>query len=155
MNLTTQFTIQKNDLSSIDDISVLWKKLYSYHHFLRYEVKIFPTDSDWIRRRNKLINKSNELAVITAYDADNLIGYLVASVCSSDKTIGEIESLYVLEENRGEGVGEALMREGMNWLNCKGVFTQKIAVGFENEKVIEFYRKLGYFPKSIVLEKRS
>ncbi|MBD0404856.1 GNAT family N-acetyltransferase [Flammeovirga sp. EKP202] len=155
MKLTSQYTITNNDVTSIDEVAELWKKLFSLHHFLRYEVHIQPTDRDWVRRRTKLLEKANDMLVITAKADNKLVGYLIVSVHECDKTVGEIESLYVLKEYRKEDIGTEMMKEAMDWLNYKGVAIQKIAVGVENEQVIAFYNKLGFAPKSIILEKRG
>ncbi|KXX69568.1 hypothetical protein AVL50_15985 [Flammeovirga sp. SJP92] len=116
---------------------------------------IQPTDRDWVRRRNKLLEKAKDMLVITAKANNMLVGYLIVSVHKCDTTVGEIESLYVLEEYREDDIGSEMMKEAMNWLNYKGVAIQKIAVGVENEQVIAFYNKLGFAPKSVILEKRG
>lgn len=155
MKLTSQYTININDASSIDEVAVLWKKLFALHHYLRYDVVIQPSDRNWIRRRNKLLEKADDILVITTKVEDELVGYLIVSVHKCDMTIGEVESLYVLDDYRNEDIGSEMMNEAMNWLNYKGVAIQRISVGVENEQVVEFYQKLGFTPKSIILEKRS
>ncbi|WP_281613385.1 GNAT family N-acetyltransferase [Flammeovirga sp. SubArs3] len=152
MTTINQYTIRLNDITTIDEVDFLWKKLYAHHHFLRHQIHIEPSDSDWVRRKNKLKDKACDLIVLTVKTELQLLGYLIASVHRLDPSVGEVESLYVEEEYRGEGLGTQLMHEAMSWFNYKNVKVRKLAVGIENETVVEFYRKQGFIPKSIILE---
>ena len=70
-----------------------------------------------------------------------------------DNTIGEIDSIFIEDKYRGQGIGKELMKNAINWLHSKNVSIQKILVGVGNEKVIEYYREFGFYPLHIVLQK--
>jgi RimJ/RimL family protein N-acetyltransferase len=50
----------------------------------------------------------------------------------------------LLPEFRGRGIGEALMREGLEWARRVGVRKVKLGVFATNERALALYRKLGF-----------
>jgi RimJ/RimL family protein N-acetyltransferase len=50
----------------------------------------------------------------------------------------------LLPEARGRGIGEALMREGIEWARGEGIRKLKLGVFATNERAIALYRKLGF-----------
>ncbi|OHX67834.1 GNAT family N-acetyltransferase [Flammeovirga pacifica] len=147
-----EYSLKLIDVSQIDQIAPLWKKLFAYHHEMRHQVVYEPSDTEWIRRKNKLKDKACEMIVLQALSENKMIGYLVASLQKLDPTCGEIDSLFVLDEYRSEGVGGALLEEALNWFNYKGVIRKKLAIGIENERVVSFYEKYGFKAKRLIME---
>ena len=50
----------------------------------------------------------------------------------------------LLAEFRGLGIGEALMRAGIDWARHVGVRKLKLGVFASNERAVRLYRKLGF-----------
>ncbi len=57
---------------------------------------------------------------------------------------GWIESLGVLKEHRREGIGKALLVDGMRWLLDKGMDTLYIGVDAKNPTALEIYKTVGF-----------
>ncbi|ANQ51118.1 GNAT family N-acetyltransferase [Flammeovirga sp. MY04] len=146
------YTISLCDVSEIDRIAPLWKKLYAYHHAMRHHTDHEPTDADWNRRKTKLRDKACDMIVFIAVSENQTVGYLVASLQKLEPTCGEVDSLFVREDLRSDGIGGALLEEALNWFNYKGVIRKKLAVGVENERVLRFYERYGFKAKRVILE---
>ncbi|MBB3698146.1 GNAT family N-acetyltransferase [Flammeovirga yaeyamensis] len=146
------YTISLCDVSEIDRIAPLWKKLYAYHHTMRHHTVHEPTDADWNRRKTKLRDKACDMIVLIAVSENQPVGYLVASLQKLEPTCGEVDSLFVREDLRSDGIGGALLEEALNWFNYKGVIRKKLAVGIENERVLRFYERYGFKAKRVILE---
>jgi ribosomal protein S18 acetylase RimI-like enzyme len=70
-----------------------------------------------------------------------------------DCTRGLIENLYVRPEARGEGIGSALLQAAERQLSDAGVDTVTLEVMAPNEDARRFYRRHGYRPHRLELEK--
>ena len=76
------------------------------------------------------------------------------SSLSEDKE-GEIESIFVKEGCRKEGIGSVLMTPALTWLDLNGSVRKRVAVGEGNEAVFGFYGKFGFSPRMTVLEQKK
>nr|WP_282433378.1 GNAT family N-acetyltransferase [Desulfosporosinus sp. FKA] len=79
------------------------------------------------------------------------IGYCVTTI---DNDIGEIESLFVDEAYRKMGLGTVLMERALNWLEQNSITKKRLNVAVGNEQVLNFYRRFGFHPRTIILEQR-
>ncbi|MEM5773731.1 MAG: GNAT family N-acetyltransferase [Anaerolineaceae bacterium] len=64
----------------------------------------------------------------------------------------KLNSLYVDEALRGQGVGRRLVEQHAAWLREKGCIKIRLAVSCEHESVLEFYHRCGFFERLTVLE---
>jgi len=90
------------------------------------------------------------VAVAVDGKTNQRIGYCVSSL-DMDKT-GEIDSIFVASAYRGKGVGDALIKDALAWMDGKGVETKTVAVGAGNEQAFGFYERYGFVPRKTVLE---
>ena len=88
--------------------------------------------------------------IYVAQDRGESVGYCIATV---DGLSGEIDSLFVKAEHRGQGMGEKLVTFALKWLedqNCE-IITVSIAEG--NENVLDFYRRFGFAERLVVMQR--
>ena len=110
----------------------------------------------WILRKRKtaLLKKvvSGELRVDIARDVTTgqNVGYCVRSV-DEEKT-GEIESIFVVSNYRGLGIGDSLMKTALTWMDKKGAVAKIVEVAVENEQVLDFYNRYGFCTRKTVLK---
>ena len=127
----------------IDRFAHLWCKLNAFHQELD-ELFGRPNHcSIWEERRTQLQEKAQgENLIQIVRIGKETVGYCFTY--TDEKNRGEIESLYVLPEYRGEGYGKKLVKNALNWLddvNCKDI---EISVHPGNTNAISFYWSFGF-----------
>ena len=65
----------------------------------------------------------------------------------------ELLSFYIEPEYRSSGVGAALVQELIKWAKQKEARTVFVSAYADNDKGIDFYRKMGFKDESLQLEK--
>ncbi|OZM57002.1 GNAT family N-acetyltransferase [Lottiidibacillus patelloidae] len=68
----------------------------------------------------------------------------------SNKTIGFIYELYVLEEFRGNGIAKQLIKTGVNQLNQLGYSEVRLSV-FAGNEAIKIYQSLGFKNRTVTM----
>lgn len=133
------------------EVKPLWEKLNLHHgskssHFSkRYENLTFET-----RQKKFLSENTSALGIDLVKDEGKYVGYCISSL--NNEHTGEVESLFIEAEYRGLGVGDELMKRALNWLDEKGAQKKIIGVAEGNEEVLEFYKRYGFYKRSIILE---
>jgi ribosomal protein S18 acetylase RimI-like enzyme len=88
---------------------------------------------------------------------DDLCGFVMFSLeqgsFEQDVTRGFVENLYVRPPDRNEGVGSALLDAAERALRDRGADTVALNVMADNEDARRFYRRHGYDPYRVELEK--
>ncbi len=131
----------------------LWKKLNddhrerSPHHANHYYGMTFEG------RKKHLLEKSRNgaLRVDLARDTktNKLVGYCVSTVSETGQ--GEIDSIYVEADYRSLGIGDAIMKRVLAWMDVLAVTKRMVEVASGNEEAIAFYHRYGFYPRSVIL----
>lgn len=138
----------------LNDIRPLWEGLNRHHESISPHFKPDFAGYPFSYRKAYLAGKANcgELRIFIAESDDHPIGYCVASL--DTEYHGEIESIFVMEGHRSQGLGDALMRAALGWLDANGATSKSISVVFGNEAAHAFYARYGFFPRSTRLVQR-
>ena len=147
------YQLKRLDINEIDSIQPLWEKLNLTHMDLSTNFRSRYQEANWERRKTKLIEKSEEIFLDTIVDQDLIIGYCISTIEKGNNLTGEIDSVYIEESYRESGIGTLLIKNAIDWLTTKGTVEQKLLVGVGNEKVIDFYKQLDFYPLHIVLQR--
>ena len=91
--------------------------------------------------------------VITAKDEAILIGFHWISLDSEDKSLARIESLWVADQYRRQGIARRLKQLGEVWMKEQGAKQVKTAVFYVNKKMIEFNLREGFIPGQLEMTK--
>ena len=146
----------------IDELELLWKALQKHHSAVMPHVAgLAPRDLDesWRLRREKyltLLSEPNSFAMI-AQDDSHLLGYAMVRLAAgsigyvTSATVGEVETLSVLPEARGAGIGTALMDAVEAQLSSLGVREIRLGVVAGNDDAIRFYERRGLQPFAVTL----
>ncbi|MFW6287929.1 MAG: GNAT family N-acetyltransferase [bacterium] len=94
------------------------------------------------------IEDDNIYIEIIKYNSER-IGYCISTVKAQ---IGEIDSLFLDEEYRGNDLGKTLVINALEWLEKKGAKEIKVAVAAGHEHVFDFYDKFGFKPSVTYLK---
>lgn len=147
------FEVLNGSRELLDLVQPLWEKLNKHHeanakHFVdRYRNLTFEV------RKNKFINDKNLNVNIDLFkdnETNLYIGYCISTI---DKDlVGEIDSLFVENEYRKFGLGDKMMNRALEWLNHNQVKKIIIGVAAGNESVLDFYKRYGFYRRTIILE---
>lgn len=88
-------------------------------------------------RRQRFYNPNRHMYV--AKDGEKVIGF---SGAEKEEHNGRIQSLYLLPEYQGHGVGRKLMEAALTWLGSEQDIYLNVAS--YNDKAIAFYEKFGF-----------
>ena len=142
--------------SLIDEVKPLWQELNRHLLCLSPYFKEYYETLTFEDRKRVILQRTLEggdLRVDLALDAEVIVGYCVSSI---DRLLtGEIDSIYVNERYRGQGIGAALMGKALAWLNIKGAKKNIVSAAVGNEQVYGFYAHFGFLPRRTMLEQKK
>lgn len=78
------------------------------------------------------------------------VGYCVSTIDANRK--GEIDSLFVHEAFRQQGIGKTLTERSLEWLQENRCNPIRLTVSYGHESVLGFYQRLGFYPRLTTLE---
>jgi len=139
----------------LDKIKPLWEQLNQHHEEIS---PYFSTDFrvyNFTERKTRLLKKyaDGQLRVDLAQYQDRIVGYLVSAVTADG--VGEIESIFVAAEFRGQAIGDELMQRALLWLDQLQVHTKLIALAVGNERAYSFYARFGFYPRVVMLKQKG
>jgi diamine N-acetyltransferase len=140
----------------IDKIGPLWQELNRRHLSFSPYFKDYYATLTFEDRKRVILQRAlgGEVRVDLAYDdKDKLVGYCVSSI---DRVqTGEVDSIFVIDECRGQGIGATLMERALEWLKTKGSKKNIVSVAVGNEMVYVFYEQFGFYPRRTLLEQKK
>ncbi|HEX2286485.1 MAG TPA: GNAT family N-acetyltransferase [Mycobacterium sp.] len=153
--------------TDLDVVEPLWVAVHHQHAQTMPELAPYVSDAQtWSVRRTlyeELLTKPDTLLLLASVD-DAAVGYGLAHVLPVDETwipdtwvtgsrIGEIESLSVLPQFRGSGLGSELLRRLENHLYGLGVEDLILGALPGNLDAIRLYERSGYKPTWLYLSR--
>jgi GNAT superfamily N-acetyltransferase len=90
-----------------------------------------------------------------AVDGDEPVGYAVGRL-SGPSTIrpaivAELESIFVVDTRRSDGLGERLVDEFVAWARDEGARALQVTAYAANDRARAFYERVGFAPRSVIL----
>jgi ribosomal protein S18 acetylase RimI-like enzyme len=86
--------------------------------------------------------------ILAARDEGRLIGTVMAGY---DGHRGWLYYVAVAQDQRGRGLGRALIAEAERWLAAQGARVIRLMVRAENEGVTNYYRALGFEESNMIV----
>jgi ribosomal protein S18 acetylase RimI-like enzyme len=143
----TYGTIPKDDIRAVKP---LWEELNRLHLARSTNFKGHVGRNTFERRIEKVVRlPEDRLHIRAAREGDKIVGYVIATV--SDDGTGEVDSIFVAEDRRTDGVGTALMEGALAWLTGRGCAHVVVGVAEGNEEAFGFYRRFGFVPRMTIL----
>jgi ribosomal protein S18 acetylase RimI-like enzyme len=143
----------ETDQRGLDLIGPLWEKLNEYHRERSPYHKGHFAGMTFEMRKRHLLEKSAggamRIDIARDRETDKYAGYCVSTV-SKDRQ-GEIDSIYIESEYRRRGIGDALMKRTLGWMDRLSITRRLVEVASGNEEVFAFYRRYGFYPRSTIL----
>jgi ribosomal protein S18 acetylase RimI-like enzyme len=152
------FRIFRAGSERIDDLEPLWKELH--HHHAAIAPQLGPArspDESWQRRKAFYVSwfKDPGTFILIAEKDHGAIGYAFVRLIEGSETwrtadkVAEIETLSVLPEFRGSGLGSAFMEAIYAELSKVGVQEISLAVVATNSDALRFYERHGFIQRII------
>ena len=92
---------------------------------------------------------------LVAVDGGRIVGFVNGRVSGEDGLLrgllGEIDSLYVVPEQRRKGTSKALATAAIGWLRDRDVHTIRYLSCAEAEDDHDFWRGMGFLPDMVCL----
>lgn len=102
------------------------------------------------------ITADDNLCVVAEMDG-RIVGYLAGRIGgpSGIRSIrsADLESIFVVDDVRGRGVGRALAGVFLRWCGEQEAQRVSVTAYASNDGAIRFYRRLGFEPKEVALER--
>jgi GNAT superfamily N-acetyltransferase len=116
---------------------------------------ISPAGATYLKNRVADMNS----AIFIAKNKTEITGYLICNACKIEsyrfpEKMAEIESMFIQEKYRSEGIGTDLHHAFVLWCKKKGITRIKVLATIQNERGIKFYKKNGFKEYSVYLESR-
>jgi ribosomal protein S18 acetylase RimI-like enzyme len=165
--MATDWRIRTGNAADLGVVGPLWVAVHHRHAEAMPELAPYVSDDEtWRVRRvlyEELLAKPDTLLLLAFVD-DAAVGYGLAHVLPVDDTwipdtwvtgsrIGEIESLSVLPEYRGSGLGSELLRRLEDHLHEHGVEDLILGALPGNRDAIRLYERRGYQPTWLYLSR--
>ncbi len=150
----------------IPELEPLWRALYEHHRSISEGVAgMRPFEETWRRRRRQYQEwlSGDEATLLIAERAGRAVGYATITIGPGAATwdlgdeVAELETLAVLAEERGAGVGAALVQAARQWALRRGAGALSVGLAHTNEGARRFYEREGFSPfyLDMVLDLRS
>jgi [ribosomal protein S18]-alanine N-acetyltransferase len=97
--------------------------------------------ASWLEALSEEVETSPARASFVAEGNSGIIGFAVFS-CAAE--LAELESIAVSKPARGQGIGKALCRQGMDWSRNLGAAGIELEVRASSEGALALYRSLGF-----------
>lgn len=145
-------TVEELDLARLSEIEPLWVQLNAHHHDQSPAFRSAYASRTWFQRRAELLDKAHQghLLILVARNALGLVAYCVTSVSQSG--VGELDSLFVSDSARNNGLGHTLVTRALAWMDRCGARTKRVVVYSGNERAQGLYARFGFVPRQVVME---
>jgi GNAT superfamily N-acetyltransferase len=141
----------------VDELEPLWLSMHEHHLTVGSPIALREPRDTWPLRRAEYVTWLAELDAFAmiAEEGGRAIGYALVNYRELDDVrvtgprFAVLQSLAVLPEARGRGVGTALMHAVYGELRRLGIGELEIGVMFANERARRFYEREGFVPWSV------
>lgn len=142
LNNVTTLNINDAKLEDIPALVELLAALFSI------EADFKPDTAKQVQGLSMLIQSPTTGVIKVARNKEGIaIGMVSAQLVISTAQGGPsawIEDMIILESNRGQGLGKALLDETLAWAKQKGASRAQLLVDIENEPALGYYQHLGW-----------
>jgi ribosomal protein S18 acetylase RimI-like enzyme len=155
------FAVRRGSRDDVQRLEQLWRALRDHHSTLPAMPPVRSLEDSWEHRKGQYLDwlSEDDYTLLLAERSDELIGYAMLSVAEGAATwdlgerTAELETLSVLEAERGNGVGRALTEAAAEIAAEAGAHTVLVGVAHANEGAIRFYEREGFEPFYVLLSR--
>ena len=143
--------IRRLEAAELELVAPVWASLLAHHGEVEPELPIRPAAESWPMRRADYelwLAEAGSFALVAEEDGE-AAGYAVVHLQGPDETwitsdrTAELETLAVMPDRRGAGIGAALMDAVDEELGRLGAVDLWVAVVSANTDAVRFYERRG------------
>jgi ribosomal protein S18 acetylase RimI-like enzyme len=163
----SEVAVMHGSAADIPRLEPLWAAVHHQHQASMPELGPYVSDEITWRERRKLYEelfRKPDTFLVLASIGDRLVGYAlthmtpvretwIADTWETGDRIAELESISVLPEHRGAGIGSALLDAVHKELDSVGIEDVIIGALPGNEGAIRLYERFGYRPTWLYLSR--
>jgi ribosomal protein S18 acetylase RimI-like enzyme len=118
--------------------------LSAIHHLME-QLGYAPDEGELARRLEQVLAMSGH-RVMAAEENGQVVGVIHFFERPALEKGGEVlvQSLVVNDQWRGQGIGEALMREAESWAESRNISSMALYTRVDRDKARAFYERIGY-----------
>ena len=157
-------SIERPDADAVEEIADLWVDLAAEQRTVGSHLRAEENRGTITENLRRPV-AADGLYVAVADDGDDyvadagtILGFVMFNagndLLATSTTRGTIENLYVRPDYRDSGIGSELIATAERKLAARGVEAVKLEVLADNEAARRFYRRHGYEPHRVQLEKQ-
>jgi ribosomal protein S18 acetylase RimI-like enzyme len=147
-----EFQVRRGAIGDVERLHPLWASLHAHHSSLPGMPEVRTVAASWEHRRGQYVDwlGKDEYTLLIAERDGEPIGYAMVSIGEGAATwdlgerTAELETLAVLEDARGAGVGAALIDAALEVAAAAGAPTMAVGVAHSNADAIRFYEREGF-----------
>ncbi len=142
MNIDALIVSGQQELLS--SIAPLWQELNRHHGSLSPHFTAFYREFTFDQRMASIARHAVKLRLFLALPEAKSppLGFGISSIDAQG--VGEIDSLYVQLNSRGQGLGSRLIEAMHAWFASENIVTRRVTVAAGNENAFSIYTKYGY-----------
>ena len=158
-------TVEVGGVELVDSLEPLWLSLFEHHRaVMQVPLPVIDRGETWGRRRSVYLHHlaTDEGFIYLVRRGGKPVGYAMVylrpgydDTWVSGARIAEVESLAVLPEERGHGLGTLLLDAVEDRLARTGVDDLRLSVVVGNDESLAFYRKRGMVPTLTIMGARG
>jgi ribosomal protein S18 acetylase RimI-like enzyme len=155
--MSSSLEITRGAADRLDELEPLWRSMHAHHAAMAPQVApVRPSEESWRRRRAEYAAwlAAGDAQLLIAERERRAVGYLMlrfmsgASTWAIGERVAEIESLSVLEGERGAGIGAKLIAEARQRAHGARLL---VSVVHANDGALRFYEREGFGPFYVLL----
>lgn len=136
--------------AEIESIKNLWEKNREYHErSSEYFKELYASLSFDQRIKAFRVSDEEAIKITVVKSGSEYIGYCISTINEDE---GRIQSLHVIEANRGQGIGKKLVTKHIEWMKEKACQVIGVRASQENKSTIFFYKMLGFYPNTLYMQ---
>ncbi|WP_410768952.1 GNAT family N-acetyltransferase [Fontibacillus sp. BL9] len=138
-------------------VEPLWYGLRDHHARISPVFSETIAANDFQKRSNQIQAKARngfiQITLVYSTDSEIYVGYCISTINESNE--GEIDSIFIQEPYRKQGIGDKLMQVSLDWFQAHDIEDISISVMFGNDSVFPFYEKYGFYPRTYHLARKK
>jgi ribosomal protein S18 acetylase RimI-like enzyme len=154
-----EFVVRRGGRDDVERLEPLWRALRDHHATLPAMPPVRSLEASWEYRKRQYLDWLGQdgYTLLLAERDGELIGYAMVSLGGGAATwdvgerTAEIETLSVLESERGQGVGRALTQAAADVASEAGARVVLVGVAHSNEDALRFYEREGFKPFYVLM----